>query len=64
VISRQPGITPAELAATTGTSPSYLYRLLPPLERRGVISKQNGGYHLATHTDPGPASSQATEDVS
>jgi uncharacterized membrane protein len=64
VISRHPGITPAELAATTGTSPNYLYRLLPPLERRGVISKQNGGYYLATDAEPGPASAQATEDVS
>jgi predicted Rossmann fold nucleotide-binding protein DprA/Smf involved in DNA uptake len=63
-IGQQPGITAAELAAATGTAPNYLYRLLPPLERKGVISKQNGGYHLAGETPPGPASVPATEDAS
>ena len=47
LIGEQPGVTVAELADTMGIGTTYLYRLLPRLEREGVLRKQGQGYHLA-----------------
>ena len=45
LISRNPGITIKELAASMGLNgPHYLYRVLPALEREKLIAKQDGGY--------------------
>jgi transposase-like protein len=47
LMEAQPGITASELAKAMGISRNYLYRVLPKLERRGVIRKQGQGYHVA-----------------
>jgi len=47
LIADQPGVTVAELAKKMGIGTTYLYRLLPRLEREGVLRKQGQGYHLA-----------------
>lgn len=47
LIAAQPGVTVAELAERMGIGTTYLYRLLPRLEREGVLRKQGKGYHLA-----------------
>jgi len=47
LVAEQPGITVAELAARMGIGPTYLYRLLPRLEREGKLLKSGKGYEPA-----------------
>jgi hypothetical protein len=47
LIAEKPGITVAELAEQMGIGTTYLYRLLPRLEREGALRKEGKGYHLA-----------------
>lgn len=47
VISREPGITIADLAARLDIGPTYLYKLLPGLERDGKVRKVGKGYEPA-----------------
>lgn len=47
LIAAKPGISVAELAAEMGIGTTYLYRLLPRLEREGKLRKQQRGYHPA-----------------
>jgi hypothetical protein len=44
LISEQPGITVADAAKALGIGTTYLYRLLPRLEREGRIRKEGRGY--------------------
>ena len=44
LIREQPGITVAATAEALGIGTTYLYRLLPRLEREGVIRKVGRGY--------------------
>jgi hypothetical protein len=44
-IKAQPGITIPELATKMGIKSQYLYRLLPPLEQDGKITKQGKGLY-------------------
>jgi hypothetical protein len=44
LISEQPGITVAAAASALGIGTTYLYRLLPRLEREGKIRKEGRGY--------------------
>jgi predicted Rossmann fold nucleotide-binding protein DprA/Smf involved in DNA uptake len=44
-VTKQPGITIAELGRQMGISPNYLYRVLPQLEKDGKVKKQGKGYH-------------------
>jgi Winged helix-turn-helix DNA-binding len=44
LISEQPGITVAATAEALGIGTTYLYRLLPRLEREGKIRKEGRGY--------------------
>jgi hypothetical protein len=44
-IKAQPGITILELATKMGIKSQYLYRLLPPLEQDGKITKQGKGLY-------------------
>ena len=41
----QPGVTIAELAKRMKVKPNYLYRVLPQLERDGMLHKRDKGYH-------------------
>lgn len=47
LIAENPGVTVAGLAERMGIGTTYLYRLLPRLEREGALRKQGKGYHLA-----------------
>lgn len=44
LIREQPGITVADTAEALGIGTTYLYRLLPRLEREGKIRKEGRGY--------------------
>ena len=44
LIREQPGITVAATAEALGIGTTYLYRLLPRLEREGKIRKEGRGY--------------------
>lgn len=44
LITARPGLSATDLATAMGVSRNYLYRVLPKLERRGVIRKRRGGY--------------------
>ena len=46
-IAAQPGVPVGELAAQMGIGTTYLYRLLPRLEREGKLRKEGKGYYLA-----------------
>jgi hypothetical protein len=46
-IGAQPGVAVRELAAQMGIGTTYLYRLLPRLEREGKLRKEGKGYYLA-----------------
>jgi hypothetical protein len=47
LIVASPGISVAELAETMGIGPTYLYRLLPRMEREGRLRKEGRGYYVA-----------------
>lgn len=47
LIAASPGITVAELAEAMGIGPTYLYRLLPRMEREGRLRKDGRGYYVA-----------------
>jgi hypothetical protein len=47
MIAKQPGITVAELSAAMGIGTTYLYRLLPQMERDGKLRKEGKGYFPA-----------------
>ncbi|MGH2831594.1 MAG: winged helix-turn-helix domain-containing protein [Solirubrobacteraceae bacterium] len=44
-IQSRPGITIPEIAREIGVAAQYLYRLLPPLQKDGKISKRGKGWH-------------------
>jgi hypothetical protein len=46
LIAGSPGISVAELAETMGIGPTYLYRLLPRMEREGRLRKEGRGYFV------------------
>ena len=43
-VAAKPGITVSELADKMGIGPTYLYRVLPALERDGKLKKTGKGY--------------------
>jgi hypothetical protein len=43
-VRKQPGITIPELAAKIGIQATYLYRVLPGLEREGKVEKKGRGW--------------------
>jgi hypothetical protein len=47
LIEAQPGISVNELSTKMGIGTTYLYRLLPRLEREGKLRKAGRGYHPA-----------------
>jgi hypothetical protein len=46
-VKGQPGITIKELGAKLGTSPNYLYRVMPGLQKEGKAKKKGNGWHAA-----------------
>jgi hypothetical protein len=41
----QPGITIPELAQTMGIAQNYLYRVMPELQKDGLVRKEGRGWH-------------------
>jgi hypothetical protein len=48
LVSHHPGITVSELAQKMGIQPTYLYRVLPDLEKEGKVRKQDYKWHPST----------------
>ena len=44
LVTARPGITVAELAEELGIGPTYLYRVMPALEREAKVRKEGRGY--------------------
>ncbi len=47
LVNERPGITVAELADEMGIGTTYLYRVMPALERDGMVRKRGTGYEPA-----------------
>ena len=45
LVQGQPGITIRELAAKMGIASTYLYKVLPGLQKEGKVRKQGRGWH-------------------
>ena len=45
LVREQPGITIPELAETMGIKQNYLYRVLPELQKDGLVRKEGRGWH-------------------
>lgn len=55
LVAQRPGITVSELAAETDIAQSYLYKMLPALQREGHVAKRGRGWHvtdLSIASDP------------
>lgn len=48
LVAERPGVTVAELAEEMGIGTTYLYRVMPALEREGKVRKNGTGYEPAT----------------
>jgi hypothetical protein len=44
LVTKQPGITIPEMAATMGIKQNYLYRVLPALQKDGKVKKSGKGW--------------------
>lgn len=47
LVSARPGITTNEIAHEMGIDRNYLYRVLPRLEKEGLLRRRDGGWHVA-----------------
>jgi DNA-binding IscR family transcriptional regulator len=44
-VRSRPGITIPEMAAAMGIKQNYLYRVLPGLQKDGLVRKEGRGWH-------------------
>ena len=44
-VRKQPGITIPELAEAMGMQQNYLYRVMPDLQKQGLVRKEGRGWH-------------------
>ena len=44
-VRKQPGITIPELAESMGMQQNYLYRVMPDLQKQGLVRKEGRGWH-------------------
>ncbi len=44
-VRAQPGVTIPELAEAMGIKQNYLYRVMPTLEKEGMVRKEGRGWH-------------------
>ena len=47
LVRERPGITIPEIAASLGTEPNYLYRVMPNLVKDGKVRRDGQGWHPA-----------------
>ena len=45
LVVKQPGISISEIAAQTGVQQSYLYRVMPSLQKEGLVRKEGRGWY-------------------
>ena len=45
LVRRRPGITIPEIAEAMGIQQNYLYRVLPALQKDGLVRKEGRGWH-------------------
>jgi MarR family len=45
IVRNQPGITIPEMAEAMGIKQNYLYRVLPTLQKDGLVRKEGRGWH-------------------
>jgi CRP-like cAMP-binding protein len=45
LVTSRPGMTIPELAKAMGIQQNYLYRVLPSLQKDGLVRKEGGGWH-------------------
>ena len=45
LVIKQPGISISEIAAQTGVQQSYLYRVMPSLQKEGLVRKEGRGWY-------------------
>ena len=50
----RPGITIPEIAEAMGIQQNYLYRVLPALQKDGLVRKEGRGWHPARLPEPRP----------
>ena len=50
----RPGITIPEIAEAMGIQQNYLYRVLPALQKDGLVRKEGRGWHPARRPEPRP----------
>ncbi len=48
LVRDRPGITIPEIAASLGTEPNYLYRVMPNLVKDGKVSRDGQGWHAVS----------------
>ncbi len=53
LIQKAPGVTIPELAAKMGTHATYLYKVLPGLEKEGKVRKEGRGWYSKEATPAG-----------
>jgi CRP-like cAMP-binding protein len=46
LVRAQPGITIPEMATSMGIKQNYLYRVVPDLEKQGLVTKSGRGWHV------------------
>lgn len=54
IIRGNPGVTVSQLAGQLGIGPTYLYKILPALERDGLVEKVGRGYRATTPAESLP----------
>lgn len=50
LVRSRPGITIPEMAETMGIKQNYLYRVVPDLQKEGLLTKSGKGWHVRDKT--------------
>ena len=58
LVRSRPGITIPEMAETMGIKQNYLYRVVPDLQKEGLLTKSGKGWHVR---DKAAASAEASD---
>jgi len=55
LVRSKPGITIPEMAEAMGIKQNYLYRVVPDLEKEGLVTKSGRGWHVRDKSEESPA---------
>ena len=59
LVRAKPGITIPEMAEAMGIKQNYLYRVVPDLDKEGLVTKSGRGWHVRTDAAARPLADQA-----